>query len=53
MLWVLNLSDGNHSLLDIAERSGIGFESIQKAAEVLKEQCLLREKFGFVSTAVG
>ena len=24
-LWVLNFSDGNHSLLDIAERSGIAF----------------------------
>ena len=25
-LWVLNLSDGKHSLLDIAERSGIVFD---------------------------
>ncbi|WP_366941854.1 winged helix-turn-helix domain-containing protein [uncultured Nostoc sp.] len=23
MLWVLNLSDGHHTLLDIAERSGM------------------------------
>ena len=23
LLWVLNLSDGEHSLLDIAERSGV------------------------------
>jgi aminopeptidase-like protein len=53
MLWVLNLSDGSHSLLDIAERSGIRFESIQRAAQALKEQLLLREKFDFVSTAAG
>ena len=25
MLWVLNLADGRHSLLDIAERSGLAF----------------------------
>jgi len=53
MLWVLNLSDGSHSLLDIAERSGIRFESVQRAAKALKEQLLLREKFDFVSTAAG
>ena len=28
-LWVLNFSDGEHSLLDIAERSGLPFEAIQ------------------------
>ena len=32
LLWVLNLSDGAHSLLDIAERSDLPFESIRKAA---------------------
>jgi len=25
MLWVLNLSDGKHSLLEIAEKSGLPF----------------------------
>jgi aminopeptidase-like protein len=34
-LWVLNLSDGEHSLLDIAERSGVPFCGIQNAAELL------------------
>ena len=33
MLWVLNLADGHHTLLDIAERSGLPFSSIL-AAEV-------------------
>ncbi len=35
-LWVLNLSDGDHSLLEIAERSGLGFSMIREAADVLQ-----------------
>ncbi len=41
MLWVLNLSDGRHSLLDIAERSGVSFAAVQGAAELLRRHCLL------------
>jgi aminopeptidase-like protein len=40
-LWVLNLSDGEHSLLDIAERSGLPFTAIDDAAELLLENDLL------------
>lgn len=40
-LWVLNLSDGDHSLLDIAERSGLPFSAIHGAAELLRESGLL------------
>jgi aminopeptidase-like protein len=40
-LWVLNLSDGEHSLLDIAERSGLAFSVIREAAEVLSDSGLL------------
>lgn len=40
-LWVLNLSDGNHSLLDIAERSGISFPKIKEAADLLYEKKLV------------
>jgi aminopeptidase-like protein len=40
-LWVLNLSDGEHSLLDIAERSGLPFAAIRDAAELLSENKLL------------
>jgi aminopeptidase-like protein len=40
-LWVLNLSDARHSLLDIAERSGIAFPEIRRAAEILFEAGLL------------
>jgi aminopeptidase-like protein len=42
MLWVLNLSDGRHSLLQIAERSGIDFDTIAAAAEQLSGAGLLR-----------
>ncbi len=41
LLWVLNLSDGKHSLLDIAERSGLAFSLIKTAADALNEQDLL------------
>jgi len=40
-LWVLNFSDGKHSLLDIAERSGIFFPILSEAAHVLCQQELL------------
>lgn len=42
-LWVLNLSDGEHSLLDIAERSGMGFRILAEAAEALLAAELLAE----------
>jgi aminopeptidase-like protein len=41
MLWVLNLSDGSFSLLDIAERSGLAFEVINDAADMLLRHDLL------------
>ena len=41
MLWVLNLGDGAHSLLDIAERSGLPFAVINAAATRLEEAGLL------------
>jgi len=40
-LWVLNLSDGAYSLLDIAERSGIAFPVISDAAAILCQSGLL------------
>ncbi len=41
MLWVLNLSDGKHSLLDIAEISAIDFDLIREMAEILQRHELL------------
>jgi aminopeptidase-like protein len=46
LLWVLNYSDGYHTLLDIAERSGLTFDAIRYAADVLLEQHLLKEQPG-------
>ncbi|HKW94438.1 MAG TPA: DUF4910 domain-containing protein [Methylomirabilota bacterium] len=43
LLWILNLSDGSHSLLDIAERSGRDFPSIRRAADLLEANGLLKE----------
>ncbi len=43
MLWVLNFSDGHLSLLDIAERSGVEFSTLVKAAGLLKKHGLLGE----------
>jgi aminopeptidase-like protein len=41
MLWMLNLSDGCHTLLDIAEKSGINFDTIKNVAYILMENSLL------------
>jgi aminopeptidase-like protein len=40
-LWALNLSDGEHYLLDIADRSGIPFAVVCEAAEQLSQHGLL------------
>lgn len=42
LFWVLNLSDGNHSLLEIAERAGLEFRLIHDTAETLRDNGLLR-----------
>lgn len=41
ILWVLNLSDGANSLLDIAIRSGMEFRQIKNAADALLSKNLL------------
>ena len=43
LFWVLNASDGHHTLLDIAERADLPFGKIQSAAEALLEVGLLKE----------
>ncbi len=40
-LWVLNLSDGENTLLDIAERSDLAFATIKNAADLLCQSGLL------------
>jgi aminopeptidase-like protein len=43
ILWVLNLSDGFHSILDIVERSGLKLELVKRAADILITCGLLQE----------
>jgi aminopeptidase-like protein len=43
LLWILNYSDSNHTLLDIAEKSGISFGTIKEAADALLRFNLLKE----------
>ena len=43
MLWVLNLSDGDHDLLDIATRSGLPFDAVADAALALHGAGLVKE----------
>jgi aminopeptidase-like protein len=43
MLWVLNLADGEHSLLDMAERADLPFDLLHEAARTLVDHHLLCE----------
>ena len=52
MLWVLNLSDGLHSLVDISERSGLKFDLISEVAEILVTENLLKESAGELKNRV-
>lgn len=42
LLWVLNLSDGEHDLIEISGRSGLPFGAIGEAADALEAASLLR-----------
>lgn len=42
LLWVLNLADTKHTLLEIAQKSGVPFAAIAKEAERLEEFGLLK-----------
>lgn len=44
MLWVLNFSDGHHSLLDIAEKSGYTVDLLAEVARTLAAHGLLKEE---------
>jgi aminopeptidase-like protein len=41
LLWVLNMSDGRNSLLDIAERAAMPFSTVKRAADALFDASLL------------
>jgi len=44
MLWVLNMSDGTNSLLDIAEMSGLRLDQVCKAGKTLQSHGLLDQR---------
>ncbi len=46
LLWMLNLSDGRHALLDVADRSGLEPARLHDAASALARHGLLRESPG-------
>jgi aminopeptidase-like protein len=50
MLWVLNMSDGKHSLLDIAAKAKLDFKIIHQAVERLEGAQLLRRLESIEST---
>jgi len=50
LLWVLNLSDGAHSLLDVSESANLPFQEVKRAADAL-ENCGLLQKCSAVSPA--
>jgi aminopeptidase-like protein len=52
-LWVLNLSDGRHSLLDVAEHSGLPFAAVRAAADRLLEADLLTDETSRSAAPVG
>lgn len=43
MLWLLNMSDGQHSLLEITQRSTLPFSSMVEAAALLSEHSVIEE----------
>lgn len=44
ILWVLNLADGGHSLLDVAERADLPFAVVADAAAALRDADLIEER---------
>ncbi len=52
LLWTLNLCDGRHTLIDVAERSGKRFEEIRAAADALLQAGLLTPSNGQVLGSV-
>ena len=43
IFWVLNFSDGIHSLEDISKKSGLSLELLKKSAKILVEKKLLKK----------
>jgi len=46
MFWVLNFSDGQHTMLEIAERAGLPFDLIEEVSRILADHGLLKYALG-------
>jgi aminopeptidase-like protein len=44
LLWVMSCADGDHSLLDVAERAGLPFDAVWEASVALEEAGLVRRE---------
>ena len=44
LLWVMSYADGDHSLLDVAERAGLPFDDVSEAALALEKADLVRRE---------
>ena len=44
LLWVMSYADGDHSLLDVAERAGLSFDDVCEAALTLERAGLVRRE---------
>jgi aminopeptidase-like protein len=38
MLWLLQMGDGTETLFDVTQRSGIAFDEVQAAADLLERR---------------
>jgi aminopeptidase-like protein len=52
LLWVMNLADGAHDTLDVAERAGLPFNLVDEAARALEEVDLLQRERPTVTRSV-
>lgn len=50
LLWVLQFSDGEHDLIDVATRSGIPWKTVAEAAEQLEAKGLVARRGGGIPT---
>jgi aminopeptidase-like protein len=44
LLWVMSYADGDHSLLEVAERAGLPFEAVLEASVALEQADLVRRE---------
>lgn len=45
MKWILNYSDGNHDIFQIADLSGMSIEDLSYAANILEEKCVIQKEY--------